>query len=512
MRKSFGQNNRYLIGLIFLTLFLPLSSFAFPGWIITLNKSGGECSDAHFEVYSSFARAYPDRSSYIDLVIQWKVVGQSTWITETVPNLPQGLIDGLIYDFNIDPTSPPNPYSPPVSIEYRVVATLNTPTGGYDLVSDQSHIVHFYTLDANGVPVINNSTINQPNGYRELSNCFPQTHLFELNSTNLDLGSVHIQIFESNANGDNSGNQIFLPWPDSWTRPVGGPGIPQPDFFNFQSDFNDQVWFPFIENNLGYYLVIIDYADRCETIDHTEVLHIRINSTPAVVDFEFQMDDPSTPINPPIILLPPSQDINNPVEIGSGSGRVNMASTSPYYAEWEMIIEKWDGTTFNPAGGYLETSPTYSQLQFNPFNPTFYSSNNDNPANNLDELYKIELILRSPNCPDASLMSYFKVPTNLANMRFGQTSNSGELDANWHTQTSGQNGVKLHIAEQYDVPENNGVFKAKVIAMDGRTVFQSVDVTIGTNYIELPSVSKGVYIIQAFDKNDQLIYNGKIQL
>lgn len=528
MSKSFSQKNRLIIGLIALSLCLPFSAFAFPFWQITLTKSGGECSNAEFQVFSSFARSYPDPNSYIDLVIQWKVVGQNTWITQPVPNLPQGLIDGMIYDFVVDPTSPPNPYSPPVSIEYRVVATLNTPTGGYDMGSDQSHIIHFYTLSSQGLPVINNASVNPNSGYLELSNCFPQTHLFELNTTNVDLGSVEIMIFESNSNGDNLGNPIFLPWPDSWTRPIGGPGIPQLDFLDFQTEFNNQVWFQFIQNNLGYFLVYIHYTDRCGGMDRTETIHIRINTTPAVVDFEFQMDDPTTPINPTTIFFSPSQDINNPVEIGSGSGRINMASTSPYYEKWVMLISKYNGFDFDPVGGYIEFSPTYSQAQFNPFNASFYTAPppgtpqinpvtnpnpNDNPANNLDVLYKIEITLSSPNCSDVTLMSYFRVPSNLANMRYAQTPILFDnVQANWHTQTPSKNAVNLHIDEGFEIPESNGVFKAKIIAMDGRTIFQSVDVSTGTNYIELPSVSKGIYMIQAYDQNNQLIYNGKIQL
>ena len=210
------------------------------------------------------------------------------------------------------------------------------------------------------------------------------------------------------------------------------------------------------------------------------------------------------------------------------------------FPDWSVSLsingDACDGHTLNvysnfatvqPNSRAIENSPTYSQSQFNPFNATFYTAPpphdpqtnpvdypdpDDNPVHNLDVLYKIELTLSSPNCSDVTLMSYFKIPSSLANMRYGQNSNTGDLDANWHTQTSGHNAVNLHIAELYDEPENKGVFKAKVIAMDGRTVFQSVDVTTGTNNIELPAVSKGVYIIQAFDKNDQLIYNGKIQL
>ncbi|MCH8546052.1 MAG: hypothetical protein LAT54_04910 [Cryomorphaceae bacterium] len=482
---------------------------AFPDWSVSLSINGDECDGHTLNVYSNFATVQPNSRAYVEVIVEYRLQGSSNpWHFHGGVITAPSVFDGNLYGTFLDPYDVPQPYQAPQTFEFRAHLTLHDAPNAHEVFTNIEGV--FYpSFDPVGIPEIQNAELND-NGYYELSNCFPETHFFDLNSINVDLGGISIRFYESDQSGG-FGNQV-PPTQIGWTRPPGGVGIYMPDYQSFLQTFNISTWFDFLSNNTGYFMISIEYEDYCFTDMHQVDIHIRINSTPAVADFDFQMDDPATPINPPTIFFPPSQDINNPVEIGSGSGRVNMASTSPYYAEWEMIIEKWDGNNFNVVGGRNETSPTYSQSQFNPFNPTFYPNPSNNPVNNIDELYKIELVLSSPNCPDASLMSYFTVPAHLEFMRYAQTPNIGDVDANWHTQTSGYNAVNLHIADQYDVPENNGIFKTKVIAMDGRTVFQSVDVTTGTNHIELPSVSKGVYIIQAFDKNNQLIYNGKIQL
>jgi hypothetical protein len=53
-------------------------------------------------------------------------------------------------------------------------------------------------------------------------------------------------------------------------------------------------------------------------------------------------------------------------------------------------------------------------------------------------------------------------------------------------------------------------YALRMLSVDGRSVLNKNDLRVGENLIEVANLRAGVYIIQTYDAQDNLIYTGKV--
>ncbi|TVQ78460.1 MAG: hypothetical protein EA358_05015 [Flavobacteriales bacterium] len=507
--KSVSVRGKCFGSLIFIWAFFSfqpyVSATSFPGWYVSLVKSGGNCELVDFEVISSFTQNPPNQRSNLEVQIQWRLVGNVTWNMEPIDTLPIGQLQGSIYSFQINPNTPPTSSTLPVNIEYRVQVSLAEPAQRYDNVSVETHIVDFGTLSAQGVPEISEARIHPTTLAYEVSKCAPQIHTFDFNSTNVPLGSIQVQIFESDANANYVGGQIFLPTSTIWSRP-SDPRLNLSSLANFQNNFNDAGWYPFISQNSGYFIVEVHYEDYCLSMSNVEFLHVYIDTTSPTVNFYMSMEDPAAIFNAQKVILGTSQNPLQPIEV-SLTGRVHVDSIAPNYSTFEIVFSKYSNNTHTVVGNYITDSFPIGTKSFSVFRPDFYFSFALNPSENLDSVYKVEVFKRTDNCVDASYYSYFKALPAYFGFRTGQSFQSMN---DYHSRIGNQNALLLHIDPAHSL-SNSESFIARITSLDGKIIAERSGLEAGDNQIDLPQVSKGMYLIQSFNRDGQLIYAGKFQ-
>jgi hypothetical protein len=106
-------------------------------------------------------------------------------------------------------------------------------------------------------------------------------------------------------------------------------------------------------------------------------------------------------------------------------------------------------------------------------------------------------------------MSYFRLPPSLLNQRVEQGLNSELNSKHWHTQQSGSQAFNMNIESPIESKLSQN-YTLRMLSVDGRTVFNKNDLRVGENLIEVASLRAGVYIIQTYDAQDNLIYTGKV--
>ncbi|MCC5916330.1 MAG: T9SS type A sorting domain-containing protein [Cryomorphaceae bacterium] len=500
----FARQSLFFIAFLFLSW---QSAFAYPFWVVSAHSDGDPCSNPHIYVTSSYATSDPAPSNaYLHVELQYQLSG-GMWVYYDDYNPPMGLVEGVIWTFNLDPFLPPFPYGSGSNISFRAVVSLYENGNHWENVSNIT-TVFYPPTDYMGQPEITHAEFT--GSHYQVSDCIPYTNIIRTNTTDLDLGAVSVRFHESNRYGDPLGE--FYNEQVHWTKPLGGIGIPMPTFLDFEWEVNNN-FANIITTYSGYLLIEIDYADYCETNSHKEFMLVRINNLPAISEFELIYENfggPATPGYPytSTHIFSPSHDVINPVELGSSTGGMYITTTTPYFAEWEVVISRWNGLGFTPIGGHTEISPNFSLDYIRFGHPMFYAQPNfspaDNPNNHIDELHKVELVLRSPNCPEATEYSYFVFPASLEFYRVDQDQGS-EIN-HWHTRDEVTGGLWINIDQNAEI-ENLSV---SLYSTSGQEVLQRNNWQKGTQLLDIPNLSKGVYILYVTDASGKQIYRTKV--